>query len=246
MWVTVVGSIVRGNLFGRAFIGRKKEDFSTSVVDDCRLIACPAWVGKPDLFSCLVCEGFEVCHRRCSHIEVSKIKGTTRDGLLKSLLIFKTDSLFIYRKTDASQDSFFVEFTLNPFILWYALEVWRHQIVAWPLFRRICPDEDSAIFKTAESPGVKILWSERDFLAGLCSNFASEYPISLATGSATIPDWGVTSVAGPGLVEVGMSAVGELVKLTSIHIDDTNSGFPIANFFCIHEATKEDELVAGL
>lgn len=34
MWVTVIGSIVRGDLFGRAFIGRIEEELSTSVVDD--------------------------------------------------------------------------------------------------------------------------------------------------------------------------------------------------------------------
>jgi len=246
MGVTVVGLIVSGNLFGRPFIRRIEEEFSTSVVDDCRLVACPAWVGKPDLFSFLVCEGFEVCHRRFAHIEVSKIKNTTRNGLLKSLLIFETDSLFIHGKTDASEDSSFVEFTLNTFIFRDAVKVRGHQVVARSLFRRICADEDSAIFETAESPGIELLRSEGDFLAGFCSNFAGEYPISLATGSATVPDWGITSVAGPGLVEVGMSSVCELMKLSAICIDDTDCGFPITDLFCIHKASEEDELVVGL
>ena len=126
MGVTIVGLIVSGNLFGRAFIGSIEEEFSTSMVDDFRLIACPARVGKPDLFSFLVCEGFEVCHRRFAHIEVSKIKNTTMNGFFKSLLIFETDSLFIDGKTDASEDSSFVEFTLNTFIPWHAAKVRRH------------------------------------------------------------------------------------------------------------------------
>lgn len=126
MGVTVVGLIVSGNLFGRAFIRSIEEEFSTCMVDDFRLVACPARVGKPDLFSFLICEGFEVCHGGVSYIEVSKIKSTTMNGFFKSLLIFETDSLFIHGKTDASEDASFVEFALNTFIFRYAIKVRRH------------------------------------------------------------------------------------------------------------------------
>ena len=114
------------------------------------------------------------------------------------------------------------------------------------MLRRICADEDSAIFETAESPGIELLRSEGDFLARLCTNFAGENPISLTLGSATIPDWGITSIAGPCLIKVGMSSVGELMKLSAIRIDYTDYSFPITDLFCIHEAPEKDELVAGL
>ena len=102
MRVTVVSLIVGGDLLGRSCVGSIEEKFSTSVVDDRRLVTCPAWVGKPDLFPVLVCEGFEVCHRSLTWVEIGKIKNTSSNGLFKSLLIFETDSLFIHGKTDAS------------------------------------------------------------------------------------------------------------------------------------------------
>ena len=105
MRVTVVGLIVGRDLLGRTFIGSMEEKFSTSVVDNRRLVTGPAWVGKPDFFSVLVCEGFEVRHRRLTWVEIGKIKNTSSNGLFKSLLIFETDSLFIYGKADTSEDS---------------------------------------------------------------------------------------------------------------------------------------------
>jgi hypothetical protein len=43
-----------------------------------------------------------------------------------------------------------------------------------------------------------------------------------------------------------MSSVSELVKLSSVDIDNTDSRLPIADLFCVHKAPKEDKLVTGL
>jgi hypothetical protein len=43
-----------------------------------------------------------------------------------------------------------------------------------------------------------------------------------------------------------MSSVSELVKLSSVDIDDTDSRLPIADLFCVHKAPKEDKLVTSL
>ena len=168
------------------------------------------------------------------------------NGFFKSLLIFETDSLFIYGKADTSEDSSVVEFALYTFITRYAVKVRRHQVISRSLLWWVCADEDSTIFETAESPSIELLRSEGCFLARFSPDFAGKNAISLTTRSATIPDWGITSIAGPCLIEIGMRSVGELMKLSAIRIDYTDCRFPITDLFCIHEAPEKDELVSGL
>ena len=62
----------------------------------------------------------------------------------------------------------------------------------------------------------------------------------------TVPDRSVFAVAGPGLVEVGLRGIGDLMKTRTVCIDDADRRFPHTDLRMILDASEKNQFVIRL
>ena len=87
---------------------------------------------------------------------------------------------------------------------------------------------------------------QSNFFARFAADFSSNYLVSILLWVFAVPDRRVGSVSRPGLVEVCVSSISQLVKTCAVHIDDTDGRLPLAYVFVTNKATKEHQPVVSL
>ena len=87
---------------------------------------------------------------------------------------------------------------------------------------------------------------EREFLTGFCTHLAGHHHVATVLWVLSIPNRSIAAVACPGLIEVRVRAVGQLMQPGSICMDDVDSRLPFRDIGIVLHPAKEDEHVTGL
>ena len=80
----------------------------------------------------------------------------------------------------------------------------------------------------------------------LAADPAGHHLVTTTGGNPAVPDRCVGAVAGPCLVEIGMRAVGQLLKASAVDIDGADGRLPFAHIRITFHPTEKHQLVSGL
>ena len=133
---------------------------SVCLVDDGGFAFRPTWEGEPDWFFVFVGKRPGVRDRGLFRVKVGHVEGAAQYLTVESTLKLEANSGFTRRKADSVEGTFRCHVALYGFVLRRGILVWRHQIVAQLLVRRIGPHKDSAIGQASVGPGVIAFVSE--------------------------------------------------------------------------------------
>ena len=246
MGISIVGLVICRHLTGRPIGEGIEQKFAACVIHDRSFILRPSWVGKPDRLALLICKGLRVTDESFASIKVGKIERPTGHLALEATGIFKTDLLFARRNTHPVKGASFSECAGDPLKKRISLPVRLHEEIASSLPRRVAPHENAPVLESRVGPRVIVLSSEGVFLSRLGSHSAGHHPECAGARVATIPDRGVGAIPGPGLIEIGMGAIGKPVKPGSVYLDDTDRGLPLDHIRVVLQTTKEDQKITSL
>ena len=70
--------------------------------------------------------------------------------------------------------------------------------------------------------------------------------VPLAIRIPPVPNRTVAPIPGPGLVKIGFLGIRNLMKTSTIGIDDADRRLPIPDFRSVRIPAKEDQFIAGL
>ena len=92
-------------------------------------------------------------------------------------------------------------------------------------------------------PSMSTLVGKSDFLARFSSDLSRHDVVATAIWIFSIPDGSVRAVTSPGLVEVSVLGIRNLMKPRTIGVDDTDRCLPHADLGMILDAPEEDKFV---
>lgn len=104
-------------------------------------------------------------------------------------------------------------------------------------------NQNPPVGHTGVCPRVVSLVGKSDLLAGLSADLSRHDVVAAASRILSIPNRRVRAVTSPGLVEVGVLGICNLMKPRSIGVDDTDRCLPHADLRMIFDAPEEDEFV---
>ncbi len=246
MRVAIVRLVIGRHLVSRPIGESIKQKFATRVIHDRGFILRPSRIGKPDRLALLVCEGFRITDEPLASIKVGKIQRPAGHLALEATGIFKTDLLFARRNTHPVKGARFGKRAGDPLKNRLSLPIGLHEEVASPLPRRVAPHENAPVLESRVGPRVIVLSSEGVFLSRLGSHSAGHDTECAGARVAPIPDRGIGSIPGPGLIEIGMGAIGKPVKPGSVYLDDTDRGLPLDHIRVVLQTTKEHQKITSL
>ena len=246
MGIAVIGRIVRGDLsrlLGLQVIQVKR---SARLIHDGRLVARPARVSKPDLLALLVGKGLGVGDGTGLGIEIGKEQSTPGNLALESLLVLETDLSLVDREAQTIQVPALRQIAFDLLENRFALGLGSHEEVAPALLGMSMVDQNSSIRQASVGPSVRALVGKGHFLPRFSSDLPRHDVVSPAFWVLSVPDGSVFAVPGPGLVEVGLRGICDLMKTRAVCIDDADRRFPHTDLRMILDAPEKNQLVSRL
>jgi len=107
-------------------------------------------------------------------------------------------------------------------------------------------DQNPAIRQASVSPSVRTLIGNGNLLSGFTSDLTRHYMIATAFGILPVPYGCVGSIPCPRLVEICISLISQLMKASTIDINNTDDRLPFTHIRIILNPTKENEHVSRL
>ena len=107
-------------------------------------------------------------------------------------------------------------------------------------------NQNPPVFHASINPSVKFGIRQCNLISRLCSDLTDHNMVPLSTWIHPIPNRPIAPIASPSLVKIRLFSIGNLMKTSTIGIDDANGRLPIPDLRSVHKSPEKNQLIIRL